>query len=188
MADAVRSLQKEPYADTRPLVPCFTRHAEFFKEPRRPHLPIESATWQLKLRSQTPAFTGGAAAAPAPQPPREAPPAMSSRASSARPEKQWNRYFHHSDHSCITGREHSFDMLGELRRQEHQADAPVSARSTASSSLRTPRVRADAHRARLFLDEPYRGKVTPNMDNYRDHLQSGAHPDVCRWIMSIGVR
>lgn len=179
-------LEKDLYEETHRPVPCFTRHAEFFEAPRR--VGTEAATWQLGLRSQTPAFVARwlpnedaqAGCTPRSTLPGSTLPGQTSKWSP----KPWNKYHHQPEHSCYSGREHSFDMLRDLHGKRKESRGQLA--ESLQASPRAPRVRVDTHRESLFLDETYKGKVAPNANTFRPHLQDGAHPDVCRWILSIG--
>jgi hypothetical protein len=161
--------QEEPYEETRPAIACFTRHVETMQDggaPRRTQLPTEIVTWQLGLRAQTPAYRSRSV--------RKGTPG-------------WNKHHHYGDHSSYKWRDHSFDMLGEISKEASQASSPNSTVSS-SGSTGTPRVRIDTLRHNLFFEEPYKPKVAPNFNNYRHHLRVGAHPEECRWILSITSR
>mmetsp|Transcript_6638 Transcript_6638/g.16468 ORF Transcript_6638/g.16468 Transcript_6638/m.16468 type:complete len:229 (-) Transcript_6638:135-821(-) len=188
-------LKREPYETTRPFLPCFTRHAEFLKDGRGRLVKTEAATWQLGLRSQTPAFTsqkltmhdgklkastspkqslkekkeqekGADCAADALQTPR----GEYEHRFEKTPPPRWIANFHGI-------RDHSFDMLRELYEN------PLSEENR--EPRRTPRVHVDSHRAKRHHDEPFTGRVAPNLDIYRSHLRAGVHPDVCRYLVNL---
>mmetsp|Transcript_16116 Transcript_16116/g.27939 ORF Transcript_16116/g.27939 Transcript_16116/m.27939 type:complete len:166 (-) Transcript_16116:23-520(-) len=68
------TLKKNSYDETRPKIPHFTTHSEFFKSTTRHPLHIDVATWSLGLRAQTPAFSAR-----------------------SRSEKRWNHHFQERD-------------------------------------------------------------------------------------------
>eukprot|EP00929_Paragymnodinium_shiwhaense_P009311 TRINITY_DN11343_c0_g1_i1.p1 TRINITY_DN11343_c0_g1~~TRINITY_DN11343_c0_g1_i1.p1 ORF type:complete len:277 (-),score=9.69 TRINITY_DN11343_c0_g1_i1:321-1121(-) len=184
-------LEKNTYADTRPLLPCFTRHDEFFKDCRNRVTTTEAVTWQLGLRSQTPAFTKrprtgaqeGQAATPREHGVRALVPGATSAMPRSTPRRDWNPRFHHL-------REHTFDMLqdhynGSLSQRTVKKQFSIT-QDTEKPDPARPRIVLDSHASkRQYWDEPYSGKVGPNLEAYRSHLQAGVHPDACRRMLSM---
>jgi len=182
-------LEKDPYEETRPAVPCFTRHVEFFQDSRGRKWTTEAATWQLGLRSQTPAFTAATSVGRSLAPPssssdfKPVPPRAITAPGSGQstPRSRFRTNFYGL-------REHTFDMLRDdcdKKKPQDGKTAPVEPETPTISSARTPRMHADRHRALSHLDEPYQGKVGPNMEAYRTHLQARIHPTVCRHFLKL---
>lgn len=168
-------LQKEPYADTRPKLPNWTRHDEFMRAATRAARPVETATWQLGLRAQTPAFGKSGKRGSAPR----------------RHDKQADRRWHeHFQLPC-----HSFDMVQDLqtikeraRGQREDDGTPKTGKdgkAEVQTPGRTPRNMVDPHREMLHTTEKYKPKVVSNTQEFRHFREAGNHPDICRYMVSI---
>lgn len=202
----VLRLDKDPYDETHPKIPCWTRHSEFLKDSKRAGpMGTAVAAWTFGFRSQTPACDA-----------RRGHPALdatdqksltgarlrteSALRATARREREaqrrerevaprvWNQYFQQ--------RECSLDML-RTRYEEADPEGKASISATprqeaaAASSSATPRRQPRVHckaldsTALVKTHEEWNPKVPGNANYWMEHERAGDRTEVMRYMLSM---
>lgn len=177
--DLALYLKKDPYEETHPKMPALVNHFELtsLTETTRGRLiDPHTAAFHSSLRSG-PLVRGGG---------RQ----LGGNDTLTKP---WTQSFNSRGDSFSMLRDsyHPVEVAKEEKR-DHNRNKHRDAITPNDVSLlelgrtqRAPRNRVDPHRGRRFNDEAYVSKIHPNAQTFRCFREAAAHPDECRFMLSL---